>query len=151
MEDLKTFDQFLSEAQGEKAKSLKTTPPNEDKGTDTEKNKENAFQKSNDASHGEKAQTIKESDDVIIHESLSQTGKEAYLKNKTKKVGERFVDVGEDQDASGIILHNKRGTMLIGYKKDKGFDLMIIDTVTGFNSMIDLNDAEKQQLKKLLT
>lgn len=86
MEDLKTFDQFLSEAQGEKAQSLKTDPPTGDKGTDTEKNKENGFQKSNDASHGEKAQTIKESEDGLVESLTEGTSVQQTLKNAGIKV-----------------------------------------------------------------
>lgn len=97
MEDLKTFDQFLSEAQaGEKAQTLKTEPPQGDKGTDSQKDKENSFQKNNDASHGEKAEHLKESEDGLV-ESIVDLTEANSVQQTLKNAGIKVLIIKDDK------------------------------------------------------
>ncbi len=94
---------------------------------------------------------LNESNRLIENKKLNENySNDVYAKNKGKKAGESFEDIGADQDTSGTIIYNKSGEILVAYKGTKGLEFMLIDKAHNFDTYIKLSDAEQKALKKFL-
>lgn len=165
-----SFDEYIKNNKGALVKNDATKPVNPvddgetEKGgdADSQRDKVNKSLEKDDASHGEKATVVKESDDGDEDDKddekdelnegkneYSASAKAVYEKNKSKKVGENFEDIGKDKDKTGVIIVNKGGTLVVAYD-EWDLELIIIDNTYKYSEMISVSPAGKAALKKLL-
>lgn len=169
-----SFDEYLKNNKGalvqhdatKPVNPVDECPPDATGGdVDSQREKVNKDNEKKDASHGDKATVVSEAtkEDVVVdpekdeddelNESKNEFNsltKSAYEKNKSKKIGETFEDVGVDADQSGIIVVNKSGTIVVAYEKSQGLELLIIDNTYKYSELVEFTTAGKAALKKLL-
>lgn len=92
-----------------------------------------------------------EDDQEDDEKELNESAKEAFNKNRSAKVGDKFVDSGNDQDSSGTVIANKDATILVAYEDGKGnVDILIVDGAKNYSDVISLDSKGKTALKKFL-
>lgn len=163
-----SFDEYLKNNKGALVQNDATKPvnpvdecPSDVTGgdADTQREKVNKDNEKKDASHGDKATVVSEAKEDIDagdekdddQEDLNESAKEAFNRNRSAKVGDKFVDTGKDEDTSGtIVFKSNAGIMIVAYEYGQDTELLILDTTYKYSEMITLNAASKSALKKFL-